>query len=264
MSAKKCHRLAYLSFTPESTTFFEGSFDVDMWKEVWNIAEVLYGKSTAKRPTRRDPLANTVGKKLDEFARKSQFIAEFPSLRYQACKCPDLSNIDGVFMQHGSYLDVQPTIFTFADLSASLESTMNAFKDTYDILRKSAKEVIVTVVSDLDRLSTPFSPYAGHAVPIQYGFSGFSLTMTTARNFIGKAIRACNSRNLNVKVIAFDGQFLELAVSDASEKPLTVCKFMKALWEKVCKMPKNEKLSFLLHSSSQVGSPQNIAKALNK
>lgn len=29
-------------------------------------------------------------------------------------------------------------------------------------------------------------------------------------------------------------------------------------------MPKNEKLSFLLHSSSQVGSPQNITKALNK
>lgn len=40
--------------------------------------------------------------------------------------------------------------------------------------------------------------------------------MTTARNFIGEAIRACNSRNLHVKVIAFDGQFLELAVSDAS------------------------------------------------
>lgn len=35
---------------------FEGSFDVDIWKEVWKIAEVLYGKSTAKRPTRRDPL----------------------------------------------------------------------------------------------------------------------------------------------------------------------------------------------------------------
>lgn len=167
-------------------------------------------------------------------------------------------------MQHGSYLDVQPTIFTFADLPASLESTMNAFKDTYEILRKPAKEVIVIVVSDLDRLSTPFSPYVGHAVPIQYGFSGFSLTMTTARNFIGEAIRACNSRSLNVKVIAFDEQFLELAVSDASEKPLTVCKFMKALWEKVCKMPKNEKLSFLLHSFSQVGSPQNIAKEKSK
>lgn len=39
---------------------------------------------------------------------------------------------------------------------------------------------------------------------------------------------------------------------------------MKALWEKVCKMPKNEKLTFLLHSSSQVGSPHNIIKALNK
>lgn len=126
-------------------------------------------------------------------------------------------------------------------LSASLESTLNAFKDTYDILRKPAKEVIVIVVSDLDRLSTPFSPYAGHAVPKQYGFSGFCLTMTTARNFIGEAIRAYNSRNLNVKVIAFDGQFLKLAVSDASGKTLTVCKFMKALLEKVCKMPKKWK-----------------------
>lgn len=95
---------------------------------------------------------------------------------------------------------------------------MNAFKDTYDILRKPAKEVFVTAVSDLDRLSTPFSPYAGHAISIQYGFSAFSITMTTARNFIGEAIRACISRNLNVKVIAFDGQFLELAVSDASGK----------------------------------------------
>lgn len=70
---------------------FEGSFDVDIWKEVWKIAEDLYGKSTAKRPTRRDPLANAVGKQLDEFAKKCQFIAEFPSLRYQACKCPNVS-----------------------------------------------------------------------------------------------------------------------------------------------------------------------------
>lgn len=147
-------------------------------------------------------------------------------------------------MQHGSYLDVQPTIFTFADLSASLESTMNAFKDTYDILRKPAKEVIVTVVSNLDRLSTPFSPYAGHAVPLQYGFSGFSLTMTTARNFIGEAIRACNSKNLNVKVIAFDGQFLELAVSDASGKPLTVCQFMKALWKRYARCQKMKSFHF--------------------
>lgn len=48
MLVKKCYCLVYLSFILEFVMFFEGLFDVDIWKEVWKIVEDLYGKLIGK------------------------------------------------------------------------------------------------------------------------------------------------------------------------------------------------------------------------
>lgn len=48
MLVKKCYCLVYLSFILEFVMFFEGLFDVDIWKKIWKIGEVLYGKLIVK------------------------------------------------------------------------------------------------------------------------------------------------------------------------------------------------------------------------
>jgi hypothetical protein len=263
MAAKHCNTCAYVSYTPESSTFISLTFDDEIWNEVWKLATCLLGNSSAKKPTRRGEEIKVIQQNLKDYSRKSQFVAEFPSLRCQPCDCNTVGDVNEVFKQHGSVQSVD-TNYTCADLRSPLQSTIRTLQEAYNILRKPAKEVIVTVVSDLDRQTNQSSPHAGHAVPIQYGFSGFSLTMDTARKFITEAVHACSSHGLKVKVIASDGQFLELATLDPSGRPITVCKFMKVLWEKVCKLPKKEKLSAILQSKSPIGSPQNIANALRR
>ncbi|CAC5369863.1 unnamed protein product [Mytilus coruscus] len=87
----------------------------------------------------------------------------------------------------------------------------------YEILRKPAKEVLVTVISDLERTARG-DDTSVHAVPIHYGLSGFSLPMKPVRNMLKQIVNAEHDRQLNTKAIAFDGQFMELAVEDDSER----------------------------------------------
>ncbi|CAC5357935.1 unnamed protein product [Mytilus coruscus] len=85
-----------------------------------------------------------------------------------------------------------------------------------------------------------------YALPIQYGLSGFSLTMLSVRNILKDAVSACTEKELYVKAIAFDGQVLEISVEDDKGIPLTVLRFIKKLWEKVQHIDKVEKVSHLI------------------
>ena len=55
-------------------------------------------------------------------------------------------------------------------------------------------------------------PDLPHAMPFMYYMSGFSLNMETARNIIGNAIVEIAKHDLEIKVVAFDGQFMEISV----------------------------------------------------
>ncbi len=63
------------------------------------------------------------------------------------------------------------------------------------------------VISDLDRVDR-FDILA-HAVQIQYYLPCYSLTMKAVRSIVAEATQCCAYSNLNVKVIAFDGQVSE-------------------------------------------------------
>ncbi|CAG2219837.1 unnamed protein product [Mytilus edulis] len=122
---------------------------------------------------------------------------------------------------------------------------MEATNTAYNILRKPAKEVLVTVISDLDRQSRGDDSVV-HAVPIHYGLSGFSLSMSSVRKLLHQVVCAIHARRLNTKAIAFDGQFLEIAIADDNGKALTVSKFTKQFWEDVKSTDKKVKRETLM------------------
>ncbi len=54
-----------------------------------------------------------------------------------------------------------------------------------------------------------------HADPIQYYLPGYILTMKAVQGILAEATQCCAYNNLNVKAVAFDGQFCELLVGIA-------------------------------------------------
>ena len=122
--------------------------------------------------------------------------------------------------------------FSVGRILAALDTSKLAINHAYDLLRKPAKEVLVTVILDLDRQARSIDSVS-HAVPINNGLSGFSLNMKTVRGILREIVKAICDRDLNVKAVAFDGQFLELSVEDQDGNSLTICRFMKQFWESV-------------------------------
>ncbi|CAG2209236.1 unnamed protein product [Mytilus edulis] len=245
MFAKKTNSFTYISFSPDSTVFIDGKMDFDLWGDLWKMAEEIYTKD-AKRPTKRHEKRSETLQKVNEFVNSCHFVAEFPSLRSLPCNCPPAFSKTDVFKSHRSKeSDRDISKLPLQEMSIILEKCCSALDQAYNILRKPAKEVLLTVLSDLERNATIDNTFA-HALPIQYGLSGFSLTMISVRNILKDAVSACTEKELNVKVIAFDGQFLEISVEDDKGIPLTVLRFMKKFWEKVQHIDKVDKVSHLI------------------
>ena len=92
-------------------------------------------------------------------------------------------------------------------------------KEAQNLLRLPAKEVMVALITDLDRTKQADVP---HAMPIAYGFGGYSIKMTAIRSLLYQLVDTCYTEGVQVSVIAFDGQFYKVAVREAENKPLTV------------------------------------------
>ena len=75
----------------------------------------------------------------------------------------------------------------------------------------------------------------GHALPIQYGLSGFSLSMETVCAFVQDAIAAYCGKGLYVCAISFDGQFSDITTRDLDGRLLNLLYF---LWNKTGKRSK--------------------------
>ncbi|VDI03707.1 Hypothetical predicted protein [Mytilus galloprovincialis] len=250
LKAKQSLKFCYLSYNPGSTTFIEGIMNDDLWGKVWDSTSELYGKVDATRPTRNKPEQKELLADLKEYATASSFVAEFPSLLSVQCSCESTDDYDNVYGYHTK----DDSMTTLSSLNTSLDTlsivvdkTCTALNDAYQTLRKPAKEILLTVVSDLERKTSDDFDTANYAVPIQYALSGYSLSMCCVRKLLDMSLVECSSRKLNVKAIAFDGQFLELAVSDDCGRPLTICRFMKQFWDQVKRTDKAIKLTTLLN-----------------
>jgi hypothetical protein len=206
--------------------------DPGLWSHIWRHTEDLYGSIDKSRPTKRNENAKSLLEELEQYSQNCSFIAEFPSLKAVPCTCQPTENKDSVFGHHMDGESISNKSFSVGRILAALDTSKLAINHAYDLLRKPAKEVLVTVILDLDRQARSIDSVS-HAVPINNGLSGFSLNMKTVRGILREIVKAICDRDLNVKAVAFDGQFLELSVEDQDGNSLTICRFMKQFWESV-------------------------------
>lgn len=95
----------------------------------------------------------------------------------------------------------------------------------YNIIRRPAKEVILAIISDLDRGHKDTERH--HAIPVAYYISCFSLKMHAVRGILSDIIRLCFDKALKVKVVTFEGQFLEICTKDYRGNPVIMCMLQK-------------------------------------
>ena len=244
VAVKKCESLAFVSFTTESVSYIHADMDPGLWAHIWRHTEDLYGSINKSRPTQRNQNAKPLLEQLEQYSQNCSFVAEFPSLKGVPCTYQP-TETKSVFGHHMDDASIMNESFSVGRILAALDTSKQAINQAYDVLRQPAKEVLVTVISDLDRQARSIDSVA-HAIPIHYGLSGFSLNMKTVRGMLGEIVKAICDRDLNVKAEEFDGQFLELSVEDEDGKSLTICRFMKRFWESVKKIEKNVKKQYLL------------------
>ena len=236
MAAKECPEFGYVCYTKESSTFITGKQDNDLWNDTTELAKALYGSDNVSRPTKIKPVQKEMRERLKKYSETTTFLAEFPSVIGIKCSCSPLDTFDeaDIFGCHGCRKEedllAQDKKSFILECHLSLDIAVSVLNEAYELLRRPAKEILVTVISDLDRTHVSNS-LSNYAVPVHYALPGFSLPMSPVRGIIKSIAEEIEKKDMNLKVIAFDGQFLEIALSDDEGRPLTLCKLMKKYWE---------------------------------
>ena len=255
MSVKNCKSYANICFTRESTTLLEGAFEPDLWNKV-NNALTEYATSSEKRPTKKPPWVKEMKPCMDDFASRSKFASEIPSLHAISCDCnaSPATCVADIRRTHTAAKTAQHRMPLTPDtMGIYISQAKEALKEAYEHCRRPAKELLLTVMSDLDRKQSPDVP---HAIPVMYNMGGFSLKMGSVRGMLNDAIDACSQNGLKVQVIAFDGQFAEISVDD-NGRPLTMCRLKKKIWEDSKSLTKGQQLTWLF-SLNDIGHVNNM------
>ena len=246
MAAKECEMFVNLCYTQESSTYIVGGYDKSLWCEVWELATKLYGHGPSRRPTVRCPESKVLEQSVKTFSDKCTFIAEFPSVKGITCKCTTKAQQPSdAFHRHHTPMPAQHGTYSVETCHVAMLSAKDEVQEAYQLLRKPAKEILLGVISDLDRTVDPIQPDLPNAMPFLYYMVGASLKMDTVRLLLQHAALEVESRDLHLQVKAFDGQFLDVAIKDFEGKPVTLCKLDKEVWEKAKKVSKDDQIKHL-------------------
>ena len=213
-------------------------FSEELWAEVLEVANASLDPS--KRPIKRSKEVINLGEKLRTYAESVTFVAEFPSLRGIPCSCqPEDNCVDKSSEDTSAIKD-----FSLKKHALTLQRCSNGVQGAYNLLRRPGKELLLTVASDINRVGLNGIP-----IPIQFFIGGYSLKMHSVRQMLDEAISRCEAKGLNVVAVAFDGQFLEVSICE-SERPLTICKLQKSVWEEARKLTKSQQISYFQQQCS--------------
>ena len=117
-----------------------------------NCADELYNVDNPKRPTKRLSHLKQVQQAIEEYIKhKIAYKGEFPSSKGIAC-----SHQGGGTCCSGEFPDQAKSVdqhnVDICQMEECLFGLKNGVLDAYNLLRKPAKEVLVAVLTDMDRI----------------------------------------------------------------------------------------------------------------
>ena len=244
MAITKCSTLLYVCYTQESTTVLEITFDSQLWESIMNIAFDLYGECQPSLAKKKHLGIKDLEMAIKEYVQSDhvKFVAELPSTQAVVCSHP---RDDDEHIIHGTHTrSIARKRLTVKDSRQAIHRSRTVLNEVYSILRLPAKEVLVVVMSDLDRQRS-LDHDMPHAVPVAFGLSGYSLTGNNLRSLLIDILCHCKAKGIHVPVVSSDGQFHSIAVTAADGSPLTLLQVAKMVWKRTQKMDKNDQLRYI-------------------
>lgn len=253
--ATRRHILWYLSCSPESVTLTFVDYDLDTWKELWDLALDYYGSDTLVKPKRLHPDIKDHRQRLKEYIdANSTFVAEVPTV-----SCVDLRRSAATPMQSDPCFrrrrhvptklqsDIDIEAIKNSVLNACTES-MKAIQEAHDLERRKATEILLFVATDTDREFDKEKPVA---IPVAYALKGKSIKMAVAREMMHIVRKKLTESGVNIVAEAFDGQYAQLVFRSTHDEPLTLFEFCRDCWNTFATLSKKKMLE-IVNSMSEV------------
>ena len=236
MVALGVDKAVLVCWMPETTTVIEMQFSEHLWLVLWEILIDIYAQVPAKRPSKLHPRLKELKSEINQYIETHcKFLCEVESVKATPCHHQDLivHKVENAHISHKPQREASDKVCEDTDqLVYDTEKCLNA---AYNLSRDFAKQVLVVMLSDCDRI---FKAELPHSCPIAYGFTGYSFTTDQAANILKEIRQKCNERGLNVLVQCFDGAFAKLAVRGEDGKPLTMLQLSKDVWSSACSLTK--------------------------
>ncbi|VDI06015.1 Hypothetical predicted protein [Mytilus galloprovincialis] len=163
-------------------------------------------------------------------------IGEFKSLKAIPCNDENHETSSGMYYSHRMDIQIRSNI-DLREVQLYAEETERLVKEHFKLDTERPSDIIVFMLSDLDRTFDPQKPYV---YPVAYGYSSKTLKVETVRNMLDYLRRELVSYDINVQVEAFDGQFIKLAIDGKDGLSLTLLQERKKHWKEVCKITVND------------------------
>ena len=191
MKAYNCDKLLFTCWSPKSTVALEVTFSQKIWQQAWDVLVLTFNPTDRKRPIRVSAVAKDLRSKVIEFSDTScTFLGEFPSV-----KTINQASANTTIINH-LHADVDSVL-------KDIRCLKRWYEEAHELTRKEATEILVFMLSDLDR---HFQLEKENALPIAYAMKGPSLKHEVFSKMMDFVIKECEKRGLTICVTSADGQ----------------------------------------------------------
>ena len=232
MNTLKTDKLLYMSYSEQSSTVFQVTNDTQLWLEILEELQRIYGTEIPKRPTKKSPAVEVLRDKIKTYLDNNcEFLGEFRSAKARRCRCslsvsnvPPSADVAGYNCIHENDNNTAIShIISLDEVRTAIKKLSEDLGSADRLTMSQATEILVYILSDLDRNRSLDKP---HAVPIGYALKGYSLPVTLFRKMLLHALASVNEL-IYCPISCFDGQWFPIVSRSADDKPLTLIQLQK-------------------------------------
>ena len=200
-------KLLFLSYSKESMTVHEITYDAVLWEKIYELIKNVDYKHIPKRLNVSIP---SIKDEIKEFCQsKVRLHAELSSCTADYCDHPMSS--DEARIYHPDCIKptrCNPLLREVLRVFLKCEDIIN---DCYKICTTRTSEVLVFLVADLD---INYKAEMSHACPISFAFKGYSMKTEQMRKMLQDVLFRLFCSGIYCPVISYDGQRAILALQD--------------------------------------------------
>ena len=238
-----------------SITFLQ--HDTELWTKLWNLCREYYDDVHMEPPNYTSDATEPCRNHVQEFIEEnSHFFCELPLVKSHFTSdemdiLMETSDISNNFPYH-QHRSEEPTATPrdwesiVEELKYILTQAREAILQAFELDRRKATQLIMFVLSNVDRLSSQSQPLG---IPIAYCLRGKSMAPALMRTLISSLRRVLLRENVNILADCFDGEWAQVAFRSEQDKPLTLYELQRDVWAIFSDMSISKAIAFLTEAT---------------